>query len=152
MHGGAGDSGALGRDSPGEAAAGRGISGGGGVDIPAPGSGIFFRCGWIGEESAVPPARVELLVTEFLPVAGEFGVEMRASRLVSEPQVMASYPVVAELEVDQWPVRRAIQFQGAAFPGAAVGSEPHSSALSEGQVELAWLCHWSRLCGHGVAA
>ena len=55
MHVGAGDSGALGGDSPGEAAAGRGISGGGGADILAPGSGISFRCGWIGEESAVPP-------------------------------------------------------------------------------------------------
>ena len=133
----------LGEESP----------GGGGADIPAPGSGIFFHCGWIGEESAVPPpARVELSVTEFLPVAGEFGVEMRASGLVSEPQAMASYPVVAELEVDQWPVRRTIQFQGAAFPDAAVGSEPHSSALSEDQVELAWLCHSSRLCGHGAAA
>ena len=90
-----------------------------------------FAAVGLGKNQRLPPARVELSVTEFLPVAGEFGVE---------------------LEVDQWPVRRAIQFQGAAFPGAAVGSEPHSSALSEGQVELAWLCHWSRLCGHGVAA
>ena len=27
----------------------------GGAEIPAPDSGISFRCGWIGEESAVPP-------------------------------------------------------------------------------------------------
>ena len=89
---------------------------------------FFFAAAGLGKNQQFPPARVELSVTEFLPVAGEFGVE---------------------LEVDQWPVRRAIQFQGAAFPGAAVGSEPHLSALSEGQVELAWLCHWSRLCGPG---
>ena len=86
-----------------------------------------FAAAGLGKNQRFPPARVELSVTEFLPV-------------------------VPELEVDQWPVRRAIQFQGAAFPGAAVGSEPHSSVLSEGQVELAWLCHWSGLCGHGAAA
>ena len=54
MHGGAVDSGALGGNSPGEAAAGRGISGRGGADIPAPGNSISFRCGWIREESAGP--------------------------------------------------------------------------------------------------
>ena len=38
------------------------------------------------------------------------------------------------------------------FPDAAAGSEPHLSVPSEGQVELAWLCRWSRLCGRGAAA
>ena len=85
-------------------------------------------------------------------MAGEFEVEMRSPWLVSQPQVMASHPVVVEVEVDQWPVRSVIQFQGAAFPGAAVGFEPHSNALSEGRVELGMLCHSSRLCGHGAAA
>ena len=80
----------------------------------------------------LPQARVELSATEFLPVAGKFGVEMRSPRLVSQPWVMASYSVVAELEVDQRPVGSAIPFQGAAFPGAAIGFEPHSNALSEG--------------------
>ena len=64
------------------------------------------------------PARVELSVTEFLPMVAEVG---------------------------QWPVR-------AAFPDAAVGSEPHLSVPSEGQIELGWLCHWSRLCGRRAAA
>ena len=59
MHGGAGGSGALGMDSPVEAAAGGGISGGGRAEIPAPDSGIFFRCGWVGEGSAVPPGKSE---------------------------------------------------------------------------------------------
>ena len=54
-------------------------------------------------------------------------------------------PVVVELEVGQWPAI-------VAFPDAAAGSEPHLSALSEGQVERVWLCHWSRLCGRGAAA
>ena len=104
-----------------------------------------FAVAGMGKNQRFLPARVELSVTEFLPVVGEFRVEMRASRLVREPQAMASYTVVAELELDQWPVR-------AAFLGAAVGSEPHSSVPSEGQVELAWLCHWSRLCGRRAAA
>ena len=111
-----------------------------------------FAAAGLGKNQRFPPARVEPSVTEFLPVAGECGVEMQASRLVSQPQVMSSHFVAAELEVDQWPSRRAIQFQGTAFPDAAVGSEPHSSVLSEGQVELAWLCHWLRLCGHRAAA
>ena len=59
MHGGAGGSGALGMDSPVEAAAAGGISGGGRAEIPAPDSGIFFRCGWVGEGSAVPPGESE---------------------------------------------------------------------------------------------
>ena len=48
MHGGAGDSGALGMVSLVAAAAGGGISGGGRAEIPASDSGIFFRCGWVG--------------------------------------------------------------------------------------------------------
>ena len=83
VHGGAGDRGALGWDSPGETAAGRGISGGGGVDIPAPGNGIFFAVAGLGKNQRFTLARVELSATGFLPVAEEFGVEMRASRLVS---------------------------------------------------------------------
>ena len=59
MHGGAGGSGVLGVDLPVEAAAGRGISGGGGAEIPAPNSGISFCCGWVGEESVVPPSESE---------------------------------------------------------------------------------------------
>ena len=94
-----------------------------------------FAAAGLGKNQRFLTARAELSVTEFRPVAGEFGVEMCASRLVSEPQAMASYSVVVELEVDQWPVR-------AAFLGAAIGSEPHSSVPSEGQVELVWLCHW----------
>ena len=136
MHGGAGDSGALGGNSPGEAAAGRGISGEEELTSRLQAAAFSFTAAGMVKNQRFPPARVELSVTKSLPVAGEFGVEMRASRLVSEPQAMASHPVVAELEVDQWPVRRAIQFQGAAFPGAAVGSEPHSSALS--RVRLSW--------------
>ena len=54
-------------------------------------------------------------------------------------------PAVVELEVGQWFVR-------VALPDTATGSEPHSSAPSEGQVERAWLCHWSRQCGRGAAA
>ena len=131
MHGGAGDSGAFGGDSPGEAAAGRGIPGEEELTSRLQATAFSFAAAGLGKNQRFPPARVELSVTEFLPVAGEFGVE---------------------LEVNQWPGRRAIQFQGEAFPGAAVGSEPHSSALSEGRVELVWLCHWSRLCGHGAAA
>ena len=79
-----------------------------------------FTVAGLGKNQRFLPARVDLLVTEFLPV-------------------------VAELEVGQWPVR-------AAFPDAAVGSEPHLSVPSEGQVKLAWRCHWSRLCGRGAAA
>ena len=79
-----------------------------------------FAVAGLGKNQRFLPARVELSVTEFLPM-------------------------VAELEVGQWPVR-------AAFPDAAVGSERHLSVPSEGQVELAWLCHWSRLCGRGAAA
>ena len=104
-----------------------------------------FAVAGLGKNQRFLPVRVELSVTEFLPVIGDFEVEMRASRLVSEPQAKAFYPVVAELEVDQGPVR-------AAFPDATVGSEPHLSVPSEGQVELAWLCHWSCLCGRGAAA
>ena len=54
MHGEAVDSGALGGNSPGEAAAGRGISVRRGADILAPGNGISFLCDWIREESAAP--------------------------------------------------------------------------------------------------
>ena len=59
--------------------------------------------------------------------------------------VTESLPMAAELELSQWPVR-------AACPDAAVGSEPHSSVPSEGQVGLVWLCRWSRLCGRGADA
>ena len=61
---------------------------------------FLFAAAGLGKNQRFPPARVKLSVTEFLPVAEEFGVEMRISRLVSEPQAMASYPAVAELEVD----------------------------------------------------
>ena len=33
----------------------------GGAEIPAPDSGISFRCGWMGEGSAVPPGESEAL-------------------------------------------------------------------------------------------
>ena len=62
MHGGA-----LGMDLPVEAAAGGGISGGGRAEIPAPDSGIFFRCGWVGKDQRFLLARVRLPVMEFLP-------------------------------------------------------------------------------------
>ena len=81
---------------------------------------FHFAVAGLGKSQRFLPARVKLSVTEFLPV-------------------------VAELEVSQWPVR-------AAGPDAAVGSEPHSSVPSEGQVELVWLCRWSRLCGRGAVA
>ena len=113
---------------------------------------FLFAAAGSGKNQRLPQARVELSATEFLPVAGEFGVETRSPWLASQPQVMASHPMVAELEVDQWSVRSAIQFQGAAFPGVTVGFGPHSYALSEGRVELGLLCHSSRLCGHGAAA
>ena len=48
-----------------------------------------FAVAGLGKNQRFLPVRVELSVTEFLPVVGEFGVEMRASRLVSEPQAMA---------------------------------------------------------------
>ena len=54
VHGGVVDSGAAGGSSPGEAVAGQGISVMGGADIPAPGNGISFCCGWIREESVAP--------------------------------------------------------------------------------------------------
>ena len=61
MHGEEVDSGALGGNLPGEAAAGRGISVRGGADIPAPGNGISLRCGWIREESAATTGESEAL-------------------------------------------------------------------------------------------
>ena len=67
MHGGAGGSGALGLVSLVAAAAGGGISGGGRAEIPAPDSGIFFRCGWVREDQRFLLARVRLPVTEFPP-------------------------------------------------------------------------------------
>ena len=67
-----------------------------------------FTAAGSGKNQWFPQVRVELSATEFLPVAGEFGVEMRSPRLVSQPRVMASYPVVAELEVEQRPVGSAI--------------------------------------------
>ena len=111
-----------------------------------------FAAAGSGKNQRLPQARVELSAMEFLPVAGEFEVEKRSPWLVSQLLVMASHPVVAELEVDQWPEKSVIQFQGAAFPGAAAGFGTHSNALSEGRVELGLLCHLSRLCGHGAAA
>ena len=146
MHGGAGGSGALDGDSRvkgerlGEESLGEEE-----LKSRLQAAAFPFAVAGLGKNQRFLPARVELSVTEFLPAVGEFGVEMRASRLVSEPQAKAFYPVVAELGVGQWPVR-------AAFPDAAVGSEPHLSVPSEGQVELAWLCHWSRLCGREAAA
>ena len=53
-----------------------------------------FAAAGLGKNQRFPPARVELSVTEFLPVAGEFGVK---------------------LEVDQWPVRRANPVPGSGF-------------------------------------
>ena len=110
MHGGAGGSGALGGDSLGEESPGEEE-----LKSRLQAAAFPFAVAGLGKNQQFLPARVELSVTEFLPVVGEFGVEMRASRLVSEPQAKAFYPAVAELEVDQWPVR-------AAFPDAAVGS------------------------------
>ena len=107
-----------------------------------------FAAAGSGKNQRLPQARVELSSTEFLPGAGEFEVKTRSPWLVSQPQVMAFHSGGAELEVDQGPVRNAIQLQGVVFPGAAVGFVPHSNALSEGQVELGLLCHSSRLCGH----
>ena len=100
VHGGAVDSGVVGGCSPGEAAAGKGLSVRGGADIPAPGNGISFCCGWIGKNQRLPQARVELSATGFLPVAVEFVVEKQSPWLVSQLLVTASHSVVAELEVD----------------------------------------------------
>ena len=52
MHGDAVDSGVIGGSSLARAVAGKGVSGMGGAEIPAPGNGISLRCGWIWEESA----------------------------------------------------------------------------------------------------
>ena len=111
-----------------------------------------FAAAGLGKNQRSLPARVELSVPESPLVAGEYGGKMRASRSVSQPQVVAFYSVAVELEGGQLHPRKSIQFQGVAFPEAAAGSEPHSSVLPGGQVELAWLCHWLRLCGHGAAA
>ena len=107
MHGGAGGSGALGEDSPGEAALGEESPAEEELKSRLQTAAFSFAVAGVGKNQWFLPARVKLSVTEFLPV-------------------------VAELEVGQWPAR-------AAFPDAAVGSEPHLSVLSEGQVELAWL-------------
>ena len=39
--------------------AGGGIFGGGRAELLAPDSGIFCRCGWVEESSAVPPGKSE---------------------------------------------------------------------------------------------
>ena len=59
MHGGAGDSGALGMVPLVTAVAGGGISGGGRAELLAPDSGIFCHCGWVEEGSVVPPGESE---------------------------------------------------------------------------------------------
>ena len=61
-------------------------------------------------------------------------------------------PVVAELEVDQWSGKSAIQLQVATFPCAAADFGPHSDGPSEDRAEPGLLCHSSHRCGHGEAA
>ena len=59
MHGGAGDSGALGKVLLAPAVAGGGISGEGRAELLAPDSGISCHCDWVEEGSAVPPGESE---------------------------------------------------------------------------------------------
>ena len=59
MHGGAGKNGAFGKVPLVPEVAGGGISGGGRAELLAPDSGIFCRCGWVEEGSAVPPGESE---------------------------------------------------------------------------------------------
>ena len=87
-----------------EAAAGGGISGGGRAEIPAPDSGIFFRCGWVGEGPAVPPCESEAPATEFPPAVVELEVGQRLARLVlfgaaAGSERHSSAPFVGQVEL-----------------------------------------------------
>ena len=79
-------------------------------------------------------------------------MEKRFPWLASQLLVTVFPSVVAELEVDQWSGKSAIQLQVATFPCTAAGFRSHSDALSEDRAELGLLCRLSCLCGHGVAA
>ena len=105
------------------------------------------RLKWrLGEESpGEEKLRSRLQTVAFSFAVSGWGKNQRFLLARVRLPVTEFLPAVVELEVGQWLAR-------VALPDAAAGSEPHSSAPSEGQVERVWLCRWSRQYGRGAAA